>query len=473
MDNQYLKKKKIPDSPGVYLFKTGRNILYIGKATSLKNRVKSYFIKDLISTRGPLLVEMVFKAKGLDFIKTDSVLEALILEANLIKKYQPRYNTKEKDNKSFNYVIITKEDWPRVLVVREREIFSTASARLLSGKRFDLESEKRSNLEELSQNIFGPFPNNTQLKSALKIIRRIFSFRDRCSPNQGKACFNKQIGLCPGVCDNSISKKDYNKIIKNIILFFEGKKKQIIKNLNKEMSSFAKIGQYEQAGEVKKRIFALNHIQDVILIGTDHPVHQNGHPSLTKEGKGEFRIEAYDTSHLSGTNNVGVMVVMEDGPASTRLDESAKRAQGGEFKKSDYRKFIIRNTKGDDIGALKEMLERRLKHTEWPMPDLIVLDGGIAQINTVKHILTGKGFGSFNRPCHQNDTPSSSDEGDSLKSSTAIVAVTKDSKHQAKAIIGDEEIVSKYKKEILAINNEAHRFAISFHRQKRNAIIKK
>jgi len=123
MDNQYLKKKKIPDSPGVYLFKAGRDILYIGKATSLKDRVKSYFTKDLVGTRGPLLVEMIFKAKSLDFIKTDSVLEALILEANLIKKYQPRYNTKEKDNKSFNYVIITKEDWPRVLIERGRNLF--------------------------------------------------------------------------------------------------------------------------------------------------------------------------------------------------------------------------------------------------------------------------------------------------------------------------------------------------------------
>jgi excinuclease ABC subunit C len=449
MNNQYLKKKKIPDLPGVYLFKAGRDILYIGKATSLKDRVKSYFTKDLISTRGPLLVEMVFKAKSLDFIKTDSVLEALILEASLIKKYQPRYNTKEKDNKSFNYVVITKEDFPRILIVREREIFSTAPARGLATPPY-----LRRGFEGLTA-VFGPFPNSTQLKEAIKIIRKIFPFRDRCLPcvnkkaiaglfthNVCRPCFNKQIGLCPGVCDNSISKKDYNKIIKNIILFFEGKKKQIIKNLNKEMISFAKGGQYEQAGEVKKRIFALNHIQDVILIGIDHPVHQNGHPSLTKEGKGEFCIEAYDASHLSGTNNVGVMVVMED----------------GELKKSDYRKFIIRNTKGDDIGALREMLERRLKHTEWPIPDLIVLDGGIAQINVAKDILTGKGS-ALNLK-----------KGRTLRSQN-IVAVTKNSHHKAKAIIGSEEIIKRYKKEILSINNESHRFAISFHRQKRNAII--
>jgi excinuclease ABC subunit C len=106
--SQDLKKYHLPDAPGVYFFKAGNRVLYIGKATSLKDRVKSYFSIDLISTRGPLLVDLIYKANKIDFIKTDSVLEAVILEANLIKKHQPKYNTKEKDNKSFNYVVITK-----------------------------------------------------------------------------------------------------------------------------------------------------------------------------------------------------------------------------------------------------------------------------------------------------------------------------------------------------------------------------
>ena len=109
MDSQYLKKTKLPDLPGVYLFKKGKGIMYIGKATLLKDRVKSYFSNDLIATRGPLIVDMVFQADNIDFIKTDSVLEALILESNLIKKHQPKYNTKEKDDRSYNYVVITKE----------------------------------------------------------------------------------------------------------------------------------------------------------------------------------------------------------------------------------------------------------------------------------------------------------------------------------------------------------------------------
>src|SRR5947207_1786208 len=114
MKNESFKKLKLPDKSGVYFFKSGKDILYIGKATSLQDRVKSYFSKDLIQTRGPLLVDMVFKAGTVDWQITDSVLEALILEASLIKKHQPYFNTKEKDDKSFNYVCITKELFPKV-----------------------------------------------------------------------------------------------------------------------------------------------------------------------------------------------------------------------------------------------------------------------------------------------------------------------------------------------------------------------
>ena len=116
MNIKSLSKFKLPDAPGVYFFLKGGKLLYIGKATSLKDRVKSYFVRDLIGTRGPLIVDMAFKATNLKFQKCDSVLEALILEANLIKKHQPYYNTKEKDDKSFNYVCVTKEKLPKYTV---------------------------------------------------------------------------------------------------------------------------------------------------------------------------------------------------------------------------------------------------------------------------------------------------------------------------------------------------------------------
>jgi excinuclease UvrABC nuclease subunit len=444
MKNVDFKKIKLPETPGVYFFKEGKKIIYIGKATSLKDRIKSYFDPNLISTRGPLLVDMIYRSNKIDFIKTDSVLEALILEANLIKKHQPKYNTKEKDNKSFNYVVITKEDFPRVLIIRGRNLFN-----------FD---------QKVSQTI-GPFTNSTQLKEALKIIRKIFPYRDRCTPLSNKPCFNRQIGLCPGVCDGTINKKDYLKIINKIKLLLLGKISNLKKNLKREMDLFSKKQEFEKAREVRDQIFSLNHIQDVALIKEDNTKHNlSGHQNDTlplTNGREEirgleselfsglsYRIEAYDAAHLSGTNNVGVMVVMEN----------------GELKKSDYRKFKIQKSKGNDIAALEEILLRRLKHTEWPSPNLIVVDGGLAQLNVAKEIVA-----EYNRPVHQNGHPSLTKEGE--RKIISVVAVTKDAKHKAKAIIGAEKVIKKYKKEILLINNEAHRFAIAFHRQRRSVIL--
>jgi excinuclease ABC subunit C len=428
MNSQVFNKAKLPDSPGVYFFMKGKQILYIGKATSLKDRVRSYFSNDLIATRGPLLVDMVFKTDKITFVKTDSVLEAIILEVNLIKKYQPKYNTKEKDNKSFNYVVITKEEFPRVLVERGRNL------ERFGGKRFDLESPKRSNLEE-PKLVFGPFPNATQLKEALKIVRKIFPFRDGCKIGQDKPCFNYQIGLCPGVCADMISKKDYSKIIKNIELFFEGKKTQIIKNLQKEMNLFAKEQKFEEANKIKKTIFALNHIQDVSVIARDDFSGKRFDLESPKrsnlEEEKSLRIEAYDVAHISGSSNVGVMVVLED----------------GEPAKNEYRKFKVNNSKQNDIAALKEILERRFTHEEWSFPQIIVVDGGKAQINIARKVLEKFGL----------DIP--------------VVSVLKNEYHKPKAVMGDKTISSKYSNEILLVNNEAHRFAIKYHRSLRNKVI--
>ena len=179
MQREDLKKLIIPDSPGIYMFRGPKKaLLYIGKAASLRDRVRSYFAADLVRGRGARIVGMVEQATTLVWTATDSVLEALILEANLIKKHQPPYNVDEKDNKSFNYLVITKEDFPRILVVRGRELFDPQKASTLKLKA-----------------VFGPFPSG--LKEALKIIRRIFPYRDNCipcgvgkTPRPRPACFS-------------------------------------------------------------------------------------------------------------------------------------------------------------------------------------------------------------------------------------------------------------------------------------------
>jgi excinuclease ABC subunit C len=406
MNSQDYKNINLPDEPGVYLFKKNKNILYIGKATSLKDRVRSYFSNDFIATRGPLIMDMVFQSDDINFIKTDSVLEALILESSLIKKHQPRYNTKEKDDRSYNYVVITKEDFPKVLIERGRIL------------------EQITNSDFIIKEKFGPFTNGTQLKEAVKIIRKIFPFRDKCKLNQKKACFNYQIGLCPGTCIGAISKKEYVKTIKNIKLFFEAKKTSIIKNLEKEMKVYSKSQEFEKADKIKRTIFALNHIQDVALI-KEEPVQSS---SLGKI----FRVEAYDVAHISGTNTVGVMVVVENGLINN----------------TEYRKFKINESVQNDVLGLAEILRRRFNHPEWNFPDIVVVDGSIAQKNIAEKVLRELGVESI------------------------IVAVTKDERHRPKMIQGRADIVHKHEIEILLANSEAHRFAIKYHRELRSKTFK-
>ena len=418
MKKEAFKKIKLPDNPGVYFFMHGKTLLYVGKATSLKDRVKSYFSKDLIDTRGPIILDMVYQADDIKWQTTDSVLEALILESSLIKKYQPKYNTKEKSDKSFNYVCITKEDLPKIILVRGKEINSTNA---------DSSPMKFSN-------IYGPFPNGGQLREALKVVRKIFPFLDEKSKDY--LDFYRQINLVPDLRDRTM----YLKNIKNIRLFFSGKKKEILINLKKEMKLYVQKQEFEKAGEIKRQIFALQHINDIALIKNSVFTHKDFNNQILSDKKTidsnmyknsdiPFRIESYDIAHMSGDNMVGVMVVVED----------------GETNRSEYRKFKIKTQNNtNDTGALKEILERRIKHPEWRLPDLVVVDGSTAQINVAKKIFSSE------------------------KLSAPILAVVKDERHKPRNILGDKRLALKYEKEILLANSEAHRFAISYHKKLRN-----
>ncbi len=447
MDSQRLTKLKLPDKPGVYFFKRGKNILYIGKATSLRDRTKSYFSKDLIATRGPSILDMVVQADKVDWQETDSVLEALILEAELIKKHQPKYNVKEKDDRSWNYVCITDEEIPKVITVRGKELKERSRQRFSNGlagigTRGTEDMRKSLPTTFSFSSVFGPYTNGLQLREAMKIIRRIFPFVDAESIKKNNKEFYKQLGLTPE------GMKEYKENIKNLKLFFQGKKKKIIQNLKKEMFEYAKKKEFEKAGEKKRQIFALEHINDIALIKKDKEfslegLSQTDGPRVsagrarpdrdpTKKDSLAFlnyfgRIEAYDVAHMSGKNMVGVMTVIEN----------------GEIAKSEYKKFIIRTQSGaNDTGALEDILSRRFRHLEWGLPSIVVVDGSVAQINVAKSVL--------NR--YQFKIP--------------VVGVVKDDKHKAKAIQGEETIIKKYKNLILLANSEAHRFAIKFYRSK-------
>ncbi len=403
MKSQDLKKMNLPDNPGVYFWKKGKEILYIGKATSLRDRVRSYFAKDLIQTRGPAILDMVMISDHVEYESTDTVLEALMLEANLIKKHQPKYNVKEKDNKSFTYVVITDEPFPRVGTIRGRTL------------------QVQKQLDALSIKIkytFGPFPSFSSLLAGMRILRKIFPFRDMKSTNPTHDRFYQQLQLSPDHTNSEIQ-KTYIETIKHIVQFFKGNKKGIISDLKKKMNQYAKNLQFEEAEMIKRQMWALEHINDINLIKRDF---------YEDQPLDSFRIESYDIAHMSGQNTVGVMTVIENGYAD----------------KTSYRKFKIRGRADGsvhDLENLSEIIERRYAHAEWSLPDMIVVDGGQTHYNHADRLLKKIG----------------------IRKQVKLVAVVKDHRHKPKAIIGDETLIKKYKKDILLANNESHRFAIGYH----------
>ena len=324
-----MRKTKLPDKPGVYLFldKKGE-ILYIGRATLLKRRVASYFRNDL----DPRIKEMVGLAAKIEHYVTETVLESFILEANLIKKHWPKYNIREKDDRSFIYIVIAEADYPKPVIVRGKDL-----------EKFPAGSAK----------VFGPYKSLRIAGEILKIARRIFPY-GTCLPlyssdnRRGKPCFHYQIGLCSGICVGAVSKEDYQKNINNLILFLSGEKKRLIKKLTKENPQQAE---------------SLKHIRDAsLLIREDIGV-----------GGGKInRLEAYDISHFAGKETYGAMIVFS----------------GGEENKNEYRLFKIKSAPAsDDLAALRETIERRFRHKEWPTPDLIVIDGGRPQVLAVSRVL--------------------------------------------------------------------------------------
>ena len=384
-------------TPGVYLMKDVKGrILYVGKAGNLKRRVSSYFLRP----HDYRIQKLASQIKKIDYEKTDTSIEALILESQLIKKYQPPYNVREKDDTSFLYVEITREQFPRVLLVRGKS--------KAGGIRF------------------GPFTSASNIRAALRILRKIFPYstHGEGTRKQGlgarRPCFDYQIGLCPGTCVGAIGRKDYFKNIRNLKLLFEGRKVKILKNLKSEMTAASKNLEFEKAEKFKRQLFALQHIRDIALI-TEEGLG-------TKERELGIRIEGYDVSNISGTSAVGSMVVFRDDKPD----------------KNEYRRFRIQSLREpNDVGMLKEMLRRRFRHTagdSWPLPHLILIDGGKGQVNAAKMVLLGKGL------------------------KIPVIGIAKGPTRKKNEFIG--ALPKGIKAETLvAVRNEAHRFTISYYRK--------
>lgn len=354
------KINSLPKSPGVYTFKKGAKLLYIGKAGNIRDRVRAHFQKAGFK-------ESIFlqKTKKIGFIKTNSEIDALILEANLIKKYQPKYNVLWKDDKNYFFVGITKEDFPRVFWTHQTS---------LKTKNYQLKTE-----------FVGPFVDGKALKQTLRVLRKVFPYRS-CKKIPKRPCLWYQLGRCPAPCllragvskqIPSFSKKmklECQQNVKNLLKILKGRKKKVLQNLKKEMKKASLLTDFERAAKIRDRILALKKILahekifDRILT-LSSPLWKDVEKKLKKLLKTEEkinRIEAYDISNIQGQQATGSMITFVNGKPEKKF----------------YRLFKIKiSKKPNDIAMIKEVLKRRFRHPEWGFPDLILIDGGKAHLN--------------------------------------------------------------------------------------------
>ncbi|MBI4138930.1 excinuclease ABC subunit UvrC [Candidatus Uhrbacteria bacterium] len=404
-----IKNGELPDRPGVYLMKNAAGkVIYVGKATSLKRRVMSYFQRP----HDARIEKMVGEIREIDYIEKPTVIEALILEANLIKYYFPHYNILSKDNKSFLYLVITKEDFPKPLFIRGTELGDDARKKYKA--------------------IFGPYTSPRALRAALDLVRKAFPW-STCEPGQKRACFYVHLKQCPGVCIGAISKQDYAKIIRDLIRFFDGKKDAILRAYKKEMKIAAKEKRFEDAAALRNKIFFLKHIQDIaVLKREDDDVDKVREGETTVHIFG--RVEGYDISNISGTSSVASMVVFENGAAA----------------KQEYRKFRIKSVTGpNDVASMRETLMRRFRN-RWRHPDLILVDGGWPQVNAATQVIR------------------------ELELGIPVVGLAKGPTRKKDELICDPNnleicaVCERHKNMLVALRDEAHRFAIKYHRKLRS-----
>jgi len=539
------KIKNLPSNPGIYQFLNDKGkVIYIGKANNLKNRVRSYFHENLSSPKTEILVK---KINDLELIITDNEIEALVLENNLIKKFKPRYNVNLKDDKSFPYIKVTKEPYPRVYPTRRI---------IKDGSKY-----------------FGPYTDVKNMKTSLRMINEVFKIRscklditqESIDKKKFKVCLDYHIKKCDGPCEGLISEISYNEMVNEVVKVLKGKTDELIKDLNLKMNSSVENLEFEKAAEIRDKINQLTAISSRQKVVSDD-LEDRDVISLAYEGKdsacsvfnirdgklvgkkqlrlaigeleeeadiysaaikfyyGEFvevpkeilmdvqpsdsgtllkwlnsksernvkfifpqrgdlrslvkmckenailqlkelqlqkmkaegsvnysvsalkrdlrlkdlpkKIECFDISNLQGTDSVASMVVFENGKP----------------KKSLYRKFIIKEVVGpDDFLSMQEVIRRRyskLKEENLPLPDLIMVDGGKGQLSSAVEVIDEIGFSNYNiiglaKRLEEVFLPGQSDPVSIPKTSSGL-------------------------KLLQQVRNEAHRFAITFHRDRRS-----
>ncbi len=364
--------KSVPEEAGIYIFWEGKRPIYIGKAINLRNRLESYFASSLHKKTA----EMVLTAQNISFIKVPTEIEALLLEAELIWKYKPKYNQALKDDKHPLYILITKEKYPRVLMA------------------------KRSELNILHSALFGPFPSTGNIRYVLKMLRPIFPYATH-TPLK-KPCLYHQLNLCnpcPSEIENTKSPaeknlllKKYRENLRNIKGILSGRIKKTRRDLDKKMTNLSKQEKYEEAALIKSQIQRLDYITSPITpvdIFVENPNLIEDIRATELENLKVFlepylstgelsRIECFDVAHLMGKHGTASMVTFVDGVPDKTL----------------YRHFKIKYAKaGNDPGALSEIAKRRSKWiSSWGRSDLIIVDGGKAQVKAFYDVFNKLGI---------------------------------------------------------------------------------
>jgi excinuclease ABC subunit C len=409
--------RTFPDTPGVYLMRdrTG-TVIYVGKATSLRHRVTSYFQK----AHDSRIAQLVREIATIETIPTVTALEALLKEAELIKRLMPRYNVRIKDDKSYLYVKIHKARLPRLQTGKTRAALKIGSNAWLD-RYYPLVELVRAREVELQRDTsawyFGPYLSGFLLRKALDAIRRVFAFRmlggyaDR--PNlyfYGKQYKAPWLG--------GATPAEYARDLQRLREFLRGNRVDLVRAITKEMQAAAHNLLFERAAALRIQLDAFEHLKDIALIQEADEV----------EGQA-IRIEGYDISNLNNEGIVGSMVVF--------VGEQPARDQ--------YRRFRMRKFSQNDIGALVDMVTRRfINHKkDWPLPDVLVIDGGIAHLTAVKRVLV------------ENNLLS------------PIVAVAKGPQRNRLDLLFDGPRLLDDLNLIRAIRDEAHRFAITFQRSLR------
>lgn len=451
----------LPKLPGCYLYKDSEgNIIYVGKAKNLLNRVRSYFTNyDRLDPKTQTLIENI---DSLDYVTVDTETDALILETNLIKKYKPKFNRMMIDDKNYSFIKITKELIPRIKVVRE--------------------------IKEDKAEYFGPYPSQFPAKEVLRNIRKIFPYRtcnrsmlrddsDNIICSDKKPCLYYRIGLCQAPCANKISISDYKKSILDIAKFLRGEKSGILQNLEKDLAVSAKKLEFERASVLRDKIMNIRSVLRNINIGTSvDDIYVAKQKELEKknavrelffhldipypENRDFIKIECYDISNLQGTNAVGAMVVMIDGVPRPDL----------------YKKFRIRSKDTpDDFLMHQEMMSRRLARAEetlhsiegridhidnsWDLPDLFIIDGGKPQLTSIVEI-----FQKYSLPISNLTALAKREE--------ILYMIDEENSDLEEKVYSFKEVKLSQKSEALKlvqrIRDESHRFGISYHRKLRS-----